>query len=382
MHPPSWGFAVMLLSAAPATATPPVAVRWQLAKPGWGEPAVDRDTAYFLTRAHELVAVDRTSGAIRWQATTDGDGEVPVGSVVRLGGTHVVTGDGAIVAVNRATGARSWIYRPRDRDVPGVFLGAVTRDLVLAGSTGGRLYAVDLDSGRPRWIRDVAPGERRAVFAPVEVATAIVAAYTTFDGPLSGGVVAFDAQGRRVWRRTFGAGVGAAGPPVAIGRDVAVALTDGHVAVIDAATGRRRWTIEAAAGRSTGAPARRDIRALAASGDVLAVSSLSGDVRGYDVRTRRQRWRYAGGPADAVVLRMSADDTHVYLPFTDGTLVAIAVCGIEAWRGGGADDAHDWPPASDAGHVFAARARSLAALDGGDGASAAGTPVAADCPPR
>jgi outer membrane protein assembly factor BamB len=368
---------LLVISATAAAAAPPPVVRWHLATPGWGEPAVDADAAYFLTRAHEVVALDRTSGTLRWRTSTDGDGEVPVGSVVRLGGSRVITGDGAIVAFDRATGRRSWTYRPPDGDSPGVFLGATTPDLVLAGSVAGRLYAVDLDSGRLRWRRDVATGERRAVFAPVHTGAAVVATYTTFDGPLTGGVVAFDLRGRRMWTRKLGTGVGAAGPPVVLGRSIAVAMTDGRVAVLDAATGRRRWTIDAAASRASGPRPRRDIRALAASGGVLAISSLAGDVRAYDVRTRRQRWRYAGGPADAVVLRMAADASHVYLPYSDGTLLALGLCdGLEAWRASGDDDSYDWPPSSDGNRVFAARSRSVAAL--GDESPA----VAAGCDPR
>ena len=66
-----------------AAAGAPV-VRWQLPLPGWGEPAADGSAAYVLTRAHEVVALDAATGSLRWRAPTGGPGDAPTGSPVRL----------------------------------------------------------------------------------------------------------------------------------------------------------------------------------------------------------------------------------------------------------------------------------------------------------
>jgi outer membrane protein assembly factor BamB len=347
------------LAAVPPTPNRTPAVRWQLALPGWGEPAADDSAAYFLTRTHEVVSVDAGTGSIRWRSHTGGTGDVPTGTQVRLAPGRVVVGDGGIVAFDRASGRRMWRFEAPDGDDAGVFLGAADADLVVAGSPGGRLYAVDALSGAVRWTRDVAHGRRRVVFAPVHVGPLIVASFTTFDGPLAGGLVAFARTGRRRWTHRFGAGAGAAGPPVAAGNAAAVARTDGHIDVVRPASGRRIWGLGPAAAFAGGAPAR-DIRALASHADQLVATSLNGPIRAYDLGSRRQRWEFGDGPRDAVALRVRVQRDRLYVPYSDGSLVALDLeTGAERWRTTGSGQSFDWPPAASATAIFAPAAETL-----------------------
>ena len=267
-----WLGASALVSATPAPRRPAPAVRWQLPVPGWGEPAADDSAAYFLTRTHEVVSVDAATGSIRWRSQTGGAGDLPTGTQVRLAPVRVLVGDGGIVAFDRVSGRRVWRFEAPDGDDPGVFLGAADADLVVAGSPMGRLYAVDAVSGVVRWTRDIAAGDRRVVFAPVQAGPLIVASFTTFDGPLSGGLVGFDRTGRRQWTHRFDAGAGAAGPPLVLGDAVAVARTDGHIEVVRRRVGpprvgarservvaRRRGGTRHPCARLARRPARRDV---------------------------------------------------------------------------------------------------------------------------
>ena len=291
----AWLGATAPASAAPAPRGATPVVRWQLSLPGWGEPAADDSAAYFLTRTHEVLSIDGASGSIRWRSDTGGAGDVPTGTQVRLASTRVLVGDGGIVAFDWTSGRHVWRFDAPDGDDPGVFLGAADADLVVAGSPMGRLYAVDAVSGALRWTRDIAAGRRRVVFAPVHAGTLIVASFTTFDGPLSGGLVAFDRTGRRRWTYRFDAGAGAAGPPLVVGGVIAVARTDGRIEMVRPASGRRVWALGPEASMPSGTG--RDIRALASRGDWLVVTSLKGPIRAYDVRGRRQRWEYVDGPS-------------------------------------------------------------------------------------
>ena len=272
-------------------------------------------------------------------------------------------GDGGIVAFNRASGRQAWRFDAADGDDSGVFLGAADADLVVAGSPAGRVYAVDAVSGTLRWRRDVADGERRVVFPPVDAEASIVASFTSFDGPLNGGLVGFDRAGRRRWIRRFDEGVGAAGPPVVSGGAVVVARTDGRIEAIAVSSGRRLWSLAPEATTPAGAHGR-DIRALASQAGILLVTSLRGPVRAFDVRDRRQRWTYAGGPADAVALRVRASSDRLYVPYSDGSLVALDLrTGQERWRTDRRRDAFDWPPAATDAAIFASAQDALWAFD-------------------
>jgi len=359
----AWLGATALAAAAPASPRTTPVVRWQLSMPGWGEPAADDSAAYFLTRAHEVVSVAAATGSITWRSHTGGAGDVPTGTQVRLAPARVVVGDGGIVAFDRASGRRLWRFEASDGDDPGVFLGAADADLVVAGSPMGRVYAVDAVSGTVRWTHDVAAGNRRVVFAPVHAGTLIVASFTTFDGPLSGGLVGFDRTGRRRWTHRFDTGAGAAGPPLVVGGGVVVARTDGRIEMVRPASGRRLWVLGPEASSADGAGGR-DIRALASRGDRLVVTSLTGPIRGYDLRGRRQCWAYIDSPADAVALRARAYGDELYVPYSDGSLVALDLrTGTERWRTTGSSHSFDWPPAASATSIFASAADALWAFD-------------------
>ena len=226
------------------------------------------------------------------------------------------------------------------------------------------MYAVDAVSGALRWRHDVAGGRRRVVFPPVRAGALIVASFTGFDGPLSGGLVALDRIGRRRWIHRFGDGAaGAAGPPIVWDGTVVVARTDGRIEAISSATGRRLWGLAPERPSPPGEPGR-DIRALASQAGVLVVTSLTGPVRAFDIRGRRPRWTYAGGPVDAVALRVRVFGDRLYVPYSDGSLIALDLhTGRERWRADRDRDSLDWPPAATAGSIFAAGAEALWAFD-------------------
>src|SRR5215207_2415673 len=105
-----WLGATALVSAGPALPALRPAIRWQVPLPGWGEPAADASAAYFLTRDHDVVAVDIETGTVRWRSTTGGAGDVPTGTTVRVAASRVIVGDGGIVALDRASGRRIWRF--------------------------------------------------------------------------------------------------------------------------------------------------------------------------------------------------------------------------------------------------------------------------------
>ena len=108
----------------------------------------------------------------------------------------------------------------------------------------------------------------------------------------------------------------------------------------------------------------RDIRALASYPRQLVATSLKGPIRAYDVRRRQQRSAFDDSPIDAVALRVRVYGHQLYVPYSDGSLVALDVrAGTEAWRIGPAADLFDWPPAASATSIVASAAGALWAFD-------------------
>jgi outer membrane protein assembly factor BamB len=111
---------------------------------------------------------------------------------------------------------------------------------------------------------------------------------------------------------------------------------------------------------SPGGAEGRDIRALASHRDQLVATSLTGPIRAYDVRCRRQRWEFDDGPTDAVALRVRVHGDRLYVPYSDGSIVALDLqTGVERWRTNDSRQSFDWPPATSATSIFVSAAEAL-----------------------
>jgi outer membrane protein assembly factor BamB len=352
-------------TGAVTTDTSSPAIVWQHAAPGWGEPAVDATTAYFLTRHHEVAALDLDTGRLRWRVSTGGDGEVPWGSRLVVVGQRVVTGDGAIRAFDRASGRAVWRFAPRNLDTPGPFIGDTKGEVLYAGSVMGAVYALDAGTGQLAWSYRVGVdvgGPKPTVFAPAAVPRGVAATFTTYGKALSGGVICLDERGRRLWQRRLPKGVGAAGAPVVAAGTVVVPRTDGLVAAFDLDSGAPVWELPPV--QPTGRPQpERDVRSLAVAENAIVVGSLTGELVAYDLGTRRERWRYRTKEGISL-LRLRAGAGTVYAPYTDDSIVALdASTGTERWRAGGEALPFEWPPAVAGARVVVAGTRALVALD-------------------
>ena len=98
----------------------------------------------------EILAMD-TSGRSLWKAQIAG--EVLAPPVLALGIMIVRTSDGRIIALNRIDGKRKWVY---PRAAPALTLRTnasvlINRGVIYAGYPGGKLVALELDTGKPIW---------------------------------------------------------------------------------------------------------------------------------------------------------------------------------------------------------------------------------------
>jgi outer membrane protein assembly factor BamB len=331
-------------------------IAWHLQDDGWGTPAADETSVYFTTRRHEVVAVDSHTGRERWRTDTNEPGNDTLGYGVVVAGSVVAAGDYSVVAFDRATGNVKWRFDPTEGHAPGVYIGAVAGGLLLTGSAGGRLHALDHETGVLRWsVRVVDEGDRANVYAPVSDGELVVAGFAAFTRPGNiGGVVAIDlATGGVRWKVVFPRptdptlGTNSAGGPVFFEKVVIATSGDGTIYALDRESGEIRWSLP----RLSDLPptsiisADRDYRALAISGSTLIAGSLTGVVAGFDLATRSERWRFYDRWLGSAVFRVTADDRSFYLPFFSGELVAIdAATGTERWRIGDWKAGFIWMP--------------------------------------
>src|SRR5947207_12318938 len=89
-----------LLIQAARPVMPPVVV-WRAAGEGHGQPVVDGGSVYFLSRHHEVIALDASVGTERWRQNTGEPGTATDGSTLVVAGDTVVAGDYNLVAFDR-----------------------------------------------------------------------------------------------------------------------------------------------------------------------------------------------------------------------------------------------------------------------------------------
>jgi outer membrane protein assembly factor BamB len=364
---------VLLLETA-GTPTPTPMMAWHVDGEGRGRPAIDGGSVYFLSKRHEVLALDSSKGTLRWRQNTNEPGDSTEGSAVVVAGPVVVAGDYNLVAFDRITGEFRWRFIPAIGYAPGVYLGEVSRGLVYAGSPAGRIYAVSSTSGELAWSTAIANDGHTTVFQPATDGTDLVAGFTTRVAPNRGGVVVLDPiTGKERWRAAFPAapdpllGTGSAGNPIFAGDLVIASSGDGTVYAFDRAKGFIRWTIPPIPRLpailhgpfplpDTPGP---DYRPLARTWQTLFVGSLKGPVIAYDLITRREIWRYDDPQSGSVSFGLVSDDRSVYVPFASGFHIALdQFTGERRWQ----------TPDVQAGFVWMARSvDGLVYLAGGRG---------------
>jgi outer membrane protein assembly factor BamB len=175
-------------------------------RPMYGEALATAGSVYFVCDNGFLYKLDRGTGHETWRhdlgdarvarvlphtAVFDYDYHAPR-PLLANGVVYVGSGDGALYAVDDATGQRVWRFATGDK----VRVGAVLAgDNVIAGSLDGKVYAVDARSGRQAWMHDLR--------APVTTVPALI------DGKVIVGtrgsvLYALDpAKGEVLWRDLF-----------------------------------------------------------------------------------------------------------------------------------------------------------------------------------
>jgi outer membrane protein assembly factor BamB len=330
------------------------------------------DALYSLSRAREIVALDKTTGAIRWRRPLPlASGEYsrfPMGSVVESTTKAVVVGDYDVLALDRRTGRLMWRFSPEDGYAPGVYLGEVTEDSVYTGSPGGRLHSIDMSNGRSRWSLPLEENRPTTVYQPIVERGIVLAGFTVFGRPTTGGVVAVEARtGIERWRAHFPeqtAGTGErnsawAGGPVTWGHLVVVAASTGLIYAFD----RRDGSLVHSIASPQMADVAQDFLPMVVVRDSLVVGSLTGLVVAYRLPSFREHWRYSPSEAGSVLFGMTADRNSVLVPYAGGRVVGLDLgTGRVRWTTPRASGVFAWPPAVDGRNLYTVGETSVTAF--------------------
>ena len=217
-----------------------------------GGVGVNEDTVVVASGKGEIVALDY-AGRSLWKSSVSG--EVLAAPMVASGNVIVRTADGRIVALNRIDGKRKWVFQ---RAAPALTLRTnasvlVNRGVIYAGYPGGKVIALELDSGKPIWeatislARGATELERIAdvsglpVLDDTRICAAVYQGRTGCVETLNGNVL---------WSREISSANG-----VAIdAKNVYVADTAGIVYALDKTNGATVWKLEKLQLRDPGTP--------------------------------------------------------------------------------------------------------------------------------
>lgn len=246
--------------------------------------------------------------------------------VVQGGSVYAGSSDGKLYAIDRARGTERWQFASRG---PIASSPAVSEGLVYFSSLDGKVYAVEAETGKERWSfatggerRFTAPGihgaiprtERMPDPFDVFLSSPAVVGGTVYIGSGDQTVYALDAAtGALRW--TFVTGDVVHASPAVVSGTVYVGSWDRNLYALDAATGRERWRYTT--GDDTTFYNQIGIASSAAVSDGLVfVGGRDGHFHVVDQATGALRWKHdnrrgwtIGSPAvrDGVVYFATSD---------------------------------------------------------------------------
>jgi outer membrane protein assembly factor BamB len=217
------------------------------------------------TKKGEAIALDAKDGHRLWASGISSQALAP--AAIGAGVVVVQSVDGKLTALSAADGKRLWRY---ERTEPPLSLHGTARpvivaDAVLTGFASGKVTAVHLQSGKLLWELPVAqPQGRNEIERLVDVdVSPVVVRNVLYAASYQGKIIALDAQsGRILWSRDVSTFSG-------MDADASnIYLTDdrGNVVAYDQRTGASVWKQEQLRARELNAP--RYVDGMVAVGDL------------------------------------------------------------------------------------------------------------------
>jgi outer membrane protein assembly factor BamB len=285
-------------------------------------PAVTNDSVFVATADGTLVRIDASSGRPVWRINAGSSLTAGVGSD---GATVAVAGEKGQLLAFDADGKLRWKAQASSEVLSAP---AVGQGLVVVRSVDNRIAAYDADSGARRWVV-----QRTAPSLTLRTAPGIViAGLTAFVGLPGGRLLALAmTNGGPRWEVAVGDPRGAteleriadiSGVPVLAGRDVCAVAYQGRVACFDAVTGSPHWAKDLSSDVGLGV----DERFVYAADEHGIVTALSRDNGSGAWRNKQLANRRLSSPV-AIGRAVAVGDGQGYVHFLsreDGALLARA----------------------------------------------------------
>jgi len=230
-----------------------------------GATAAGEGLVVVATKKGEVIALDHTNGRRLW--TSNLSSEVLAPAAVGAGVVVVQSVDGKLTGLAAADGKRLWRY---ERTEPPLSLYGTARpvivdDAVLTGFASGKIVAVQIRTGKLLWELPVAePQGRNEVERLVDVdVSPVVVRNVLYAASYQGKIIALDAQtGRLLWSRDVSTYSGMD----ADAKNIYLTDDHGNVLAFDQRTGASVWKQEQLHARQLSAP--RYVDGLVVVGDL------------------------------------------------------------------------------------------------------------------
>ena len=273
---------------APLTAisnAKPVRVLWSASVPAAGHfffsPALAGDSVYAAGQDGTVARLDAASGRLRWRVDLGTRLSAGVGSDGRL--VAVATDEGEVFALDAQNGSVRWRAHVSSEVLAAPAIGD---GLVLVRSADSRIFAFGADDGKRRWVYQHAAASL-VVRAPAGLSIQGDTAYAGFPG---GKLVAIALEnGGPRWEATVAVPHGATelervtdveGVPALQDREVCAAAYQGKVACFDVRNGNQIWSREVSS-----------ITGVSLDARYAYVSDDKGSVYAFDRSDGRSVWK-------------------------------------------------------------------------------------------
>lgn len=266
-----------------------------------------------VTKKGEVIALDHADGRRLWASNLSSQALAP--AAISAGVVVVQSVDGKLTGLSVADGKRLWRYERTEPPLSlhGTARPVVVADAVLTGFASGKVVAVQIRSGKLLWELPVAqPQGRNEVERLVDVdVSPVVVRNVLFAASYQGKIIALDAQsGRILWSRDVSTFSGMD----ADAKNIYLTDDRGNVLAFDQRTGASVWKQEQLRARQLNAPRYMD--------GLVAVGDFEGYVHWLSSDDGHFVARYRVG-SSAVRSQALVSDDRLYISNQSGNLAAL-----------------------------------------------------------
>lgn len=286
----------------------------------------DRDSGEDVTGPAKLSSFDEEVRFRRVWSTSVGSGldeHHPTLNPALLGGVVYAAGSkGDIAAIDAESGERLWRARLKKRSLTGGV--GVGGDLVLVGTVGGRVYALDRATGETRWDRQLSS---EILDAPA--ANRQIVVVRTANGYLHG----LDPEtGEQRWQMDYEKPLltlRRESNPVIVGSTLLAGFSNGRLRAFNAVDGVTQWEVRLAIPQGRNELERMvDVATPVVVSDVVYAAGYQGRVSAVSRGTGRTLWMQDS----STFFKPAVGGNQVYVVETDDRIRALrASSGAELW---------------------------------------------------